>query len=170
MREGGADVRHAEPSHEQLRELEHAGRQVVDGAREIGVAGLAGQLRVELADVADARRGRRDDDLVPAEHAHEPARQRERVAPVAAVHVHLPAAGLLGREHHLVPEALEHLHRRAPRLGKDRVADAGDEEGDAHWPRSLTAAGELRSLTGIRDVSDTRRLFAGKSWCRHPFG
>ena len=54
-------------------------------------------------------------------------------SPVAAVDVHLAATRLLGGKHDLVPEPLEHAHGRAPGLGEHRVADAGDEQRDAHF-------------------------------------
>ncbi len=79
MREVRADVLDPEPLDEQLGELE-------DARRELGN---------ELADGADARRRRRDDDLELAEHVGEPARQAERLGAVAAVRVQLAAAGLL---------------------------------------------------------------------------
>ena len=59
--------------------------------------GLARHSRQQLAHPAHARRRRRDDRVhavVPAHHVHEPPRQPQRVVPVAAVDVHLAAAGL----------------------------------------------------------------------------
>ena len=49
--------------------------------------------------------GRGHDHLVPVKHAREPPRKRPTLIGVAAVQVHLPAAGLLLGELHLVPRA-----------------------------------------------------------------
>jgi hypothetical protein len=46
--------------------------------------------------------------------------------------MHLTAAGLLEREVDLDPDALEDGHRGAPRLGEERVVEAGDEERRPH--------------------------------------
>ena len=101
--------------------------------RRTGSAARRAASRIELAHAADARRGRRDDDLVRrSKTLDEAPRQRRRLVPVAAVQVHLPAARLLGGEDDLVPEPLQHAHGRARGLGEDRVAEAGDEERDAH--------------------------------------
>ena len=48
----------------------------------------------------------------------EPPHQRDRLALVAGVGVHLAAAGLLHREVDLVAEPLEQPHHRASGLGK----------------------------------------------------
>ena len=92
----------------------------------------ADELRIELAHGADARRGRGDDDIVGGEDIEEPLRECARLVAVAAVEMHLPAARLLLGEHDLMTQALEDLHGRLRRLGKQRVAEAGDEEGDPH--------------------------------------
>ena len=124
MRERGADVLDAEPLHEQLRQLEDVGRAAAAARRAVGV---------ELAHVPTHDDDGDDDGLVAARRrSTKRRRERGRVVAVAAVHVHLAAARLLGGEDDLVPEPLEHLDRRAADLGEDRVADAGDEEGDAH--------------------------------------
>src|SRR6266700_7260630 len=44
----------------------------------------------------------------------------------------LPAAGLLVREHHVVPEPLQHGDGRPRRFREERVAQTRDEEPDAH--------------------------------------
>jgi hypothetical protein len=53
----------------------------------------------------------------------------------AGVEVHLPAARLLLGKDHLLPEALEHLHRRLPGLREQRVVEACDEKSDPHRAR-----------------------------------
>ena len=67
--------------------------------------------------------------------AHEPADQPERLVAIAGVEVHLPAARLLLGKGHLLPEALEHLHRRLPGLREQRVVEACDEKRDPHRAR-----------------------------------
>src|SRR5581483_3003922 len=115
VREGCADVLHAEPVDEELRQLEHARAE-----------------RRRLAHEADARRRGRDDDVGAAEDRLEAARERGGLALVAAVSVHLAAARLLDRELDLVSEALEELDDRASGGGKERVVEAGEEERDPH--------------------------------------
>jgi hypothetical protein len=112
VRERRADVVDAEAVDEQLRQL-------VDR-----------QLGLLLTHRPRARGRRRDDRLVAVEHLGEAAREPDALVVVAAVQVHLPAAGLLLGEHDLVPEPLEHLDRRLRGLGEERVTDAGDEERD----------------------------------------
>ena len=63
VREGGADVLHAQAPHEELGELEDALAQLTSLALEALVAGFARERRIHLADRADARRRGRDDDL-----------------------------------------------------------------------------------------------------------
>ena len=77
--------------------------------------------------------------LVPVEDRERSARARRvRLVAVAAVQVHLPAAGLLGREHDLVAEPLEHRDRRPRSLRESVSAEAGDEERDPHVSEVLT--------------------------------
>jgi hypothetical protein len=69
---------------------------------------------------------------IPTHDADEAADERERLAAVAGVRVHLAAARLLLGEDDLVPQPFEHRDRRLPRLGEQRVVQTGDEEGDPH--------------------------------------
>ena len=101
VREVRPHVVDPEAVHDQLREL-------VDGRP------LVPEL---LAQHARARRGRRDHRLGAVEHAREAPGQREPLARVARVHVHLPAAGLLEREVHLAAEPLEQRHDGLPVRG-----------------------------------------------------
>ena len=50
-----------------------------------------------------------------------------RLPLIAGVVVHLPAAGLPGREFHRLSQALEHGHHRFPRLREQGVVVACDE-------------------------------------------
>src|SRR6185369_13726035 len=63
---------------------------------------------------------------------------------VAAVQVHLPAAGLLLRELHLDVQPFEQTDDRLPGGREQRVAEAGDEQAYAHreneFPRSARRA------------------------------
>ena len=111
-----AHVLHAEHVHEELGQL-------VDGRR----------VRAKLlAHHARAGCRGRHDGLVPLEHPGKPARQREPLVGVAAVQMHLPAAGLLLGELHLHAEPVQQPHDRLPGGREQRVAEAGDEETDAH--------------------------------------
>jgi hypothetical protein len=55
-----------------------------------------------------------------------------RLVAVAAVLMELAAAGLLPWKHNVVAEPLQDCDRRPRRLREERVAEAGDEESDAH--------------------------------------
>ena len=105
VREGRAHVLHPEPVHEELAQLDHARHERPDLALQPVVAGQAGDVRVLLAHHAHAGGGRRDHHLGVAERVHEAPHQRHGLELVAAVGVHLPAAGLLLREVHLVARA-----------------------------------------------------------------
>ena len=63
----------------------------------------------------------------PLEHVRKPARERQPLLGVAAVQVHLPAAGLLLGELDLVPEPLQQPHDGPPGGREQRVAQTGDE-------------------------------------------
>src|SRR5439155_3058868 len=62
----------------------------------------------------------------------EPACVSLRFVEISAVLMELSAAGLIARERHVVPEALQHGDGRSRRLGEERVAQTRDEEPDAH--------------------------------------
>src|SRR5436305_770334 len=79
--------------------------------------------------------------------------QRERLALVAGVVVHLPATGLRLGEFDRVAEPFEQPDHRAAGLGKDRVVEAGEEQGDPH--RALDFRGASRSWEG-RPAHPTR--------------
>ena len=105
VREVRADVGDAEDIGEERRQVVHPGDQPSDVAGERRVS--FGQHRVVLAHHGGAGRRRGDDRLIAGEGSREAAGHRHRLAPVAGVEVHLPAAGLARREVDLVPEPLE---------------------------------------------------------------
>ena len=121
MRVRRADVLDAEHVDEQLGQLERLRR---NGFGPLGRARSSPARRATSAcwwrTEPDARPGRRHDRLAalgerPLEHLDVVPDQAGRVARVAGVGVHLAAAGLVGREHHLVAEPLEHGDRRLAR-------------------------------------------------------
>ncbi len=130
VREGRADVGHAEHVDEQLGQLVGARRDRGHPAAQRLV--VLGQPRVGVADHGHARAGRGDDRVVPLERVDEPAHHRQRLGAVAAVGVHLAAAGLLQRELDAVAEAFQHLHDGPAGVGEHQVVDAGDEQRDPH--------------------------------------
>ena len=109
---------------------------------------------VQLAHRADARRRRARRPLVAArrcaaKRAGEPRPPRA----VAAVQVHLPAAGLLLREDDLVPEPLQHRDaaREAPgnSVSPMQVAKSAIFTAVGHLPRGATSR-PVASLAGLR--------------------
>ena len=105
--------------------------KAVDPPDERLVAGFRRHLRIMLADHRDAGRRRDADDFGAVEDASEMLHQRPRVAGVAGVVMHLPAAGLLPPELDLVAEPLEHGDDRLSRFREQRVVVAGDEQRSA---------------------------------------
>ena len=122
----------AEAVHEELGELEDPRGDRPHIAFQGLVPALAGQPGIHLPNHPDTRRGGGDDHVEAIEDAHETTGESRGLAPVSAVRVELPAARLRIRELHLMAEALEEPDGGLPYLRKDRVADARDEQGDAH--------------------------------------
>jgi hypothetical protein len=90
----GADVGDPEHVDEQLRQLEGPRRHLLGRRRQPVVAGLPRDPGVLVAHRPRARAARHHHRLVPGERRHVAAHQRQRLAGVAGVDVHLPAAGL----------------------------------------------------------------------------
>ena len=155
-----AHVLDPQPVDQQLGELEHAGSKCRDGARE-GLVARSGD-GVLLADHRGARSRRAGDDVVRLERLDGAPHERERLAPVAGVPVHLPAAGLPGREDDVVPEPAEHRRGRGAGLREEGVVEARDEDRDAH-ERSVPAdAGCRRDARAGLDDSRAGRDARGE--------
>jgi len=116
VREVRANIFHAEPGHEELRELGNARREG----------------RPVFADHRDARRRGRHDRVEALEDPLEARRESRGFVVVAAVGVELAATRLFARELDLVAEAFEDPDDGLWRLWKERVTEAGDEETDPH--------------------------------------
>ena len=127
----GADVLHPEHVGQQLGQLVGAGGHRLGAAGQRLVPVAPGHHRVLVPDRAGARAGRDHDRLAALEHLHVPADQRQRLAQVAGVHVHLAAAGLRGRELHLVAEPLQQ-----PDRGPARRRGTGCRPGRSRTARS----------------------------------
>src|SRR5947207_6015216 len=126
VRVRGADVVHSESVDQKLAQLEDAWRDRFDVPREGWVAGC--ERRIGVADRPDARRGGTDDDLCVAEDPDEPPRKPSRFIVIARVEMELSTAGLCRRKLDLVTKALEDSNGRDPRLRRERVGQASDEE------------------------------------------
>ena len=128
MRVVGADVLDAEHVGQQLGQLVAAAGHGLGPAGQQLVAGPPGHHGVLVPDRARARPRRHHDRVVPAlEHLDVAPDQRQRVALVAGVHVHLAAAGLGLGEVNLVAEPLEKGDGGLPDVGEQRVGQAGHE-------------------------------------------
>jgi len=130
VREDGAEVGHPEHVDQQFGEFVDPGGEVGDRRREHRVR--SGQPGVRLAHHRHARPGRRHHGVVPAEGVDEATDQRHRLGPVPAVGVHLPAAGLVGRELDGVAEPFQDAYHGASGVREHQVVHAGDEEGYPH--------------------------------------
>ena len=130
----GADVGHAEHIHQQFGQLVGAAGQGGGPLRQGGVADPAGDHRLLMPDRADARPGRGDGHVERRglEHLDVVPDHRHRLLEVAGVHVHLPAADLVGREDHLVAEAFQQQGGGLGHLGEQRVTQTGGDQCDTH--------------------------------------
>src|SRR3712207_3038713 len=121
LRVGGADVCNLELPDQELGELEDLGGEGLDPPCEFPIPRELGGHGVELAYHADAGVGGGDDGLVRQEDLDEAPHEGYRLALVAGVEVHLPAAGLGEGKLDFVPEPLEHLDCRPAGLWKERA-------------------------------------------------
>ena len=112
-------------------------------SRETRVSGEVRGHRIQLAHHAHAGAGGRDDGVVTAEDLDEAPHQRDGLALVAGVEVHLAAARLREGKVHLHPETFEDLDGRPARLGEERIVEAGYKERHAH--RSVPPPSYLRA-------------------------
>ena len=105
------------------------------------------------------------------ENSGEPACERPRFVEIPAVLMELPAAGLIARERHVVPEPLQHGDGRSRRLGEERVAQTRDEEPDAHSRvhRSGLLDDSQLETQQVADLTQARNLMPdseGDMMCR----
>jgi len=128
----GADILHAEHVDQQFGQLIGAPGDRFGAAGQCLVPEPPRHHRVLVPHRAGARAGRDDHGLAVLEHLHIPAHQRERLAQVPGVRVHLPAAGLRLRESHLVAEPLKQPHGRLADLREQAVRQAGHEQRNPH--------------------------------------
>ena len=103
--EVGADVSDAEHVDEEFGQFEHPRGERVDLAGEALVADPLGDHLVLLADGSGAGAGGGDDVVERVERVDEPAHEALSVVRVPGVGEHLAAAGLLGGELDVDPEA-----------------------------------------------------------------
>ena len=118
----GADILDAQLLDQELRQLEHARHQCDHRRASAASPSVSARLRRKAADV-DARCRWRDDHLGVPERLDKVAHQRDGLALIAGVEVHLATAGLLERE-------IDRRGRAAPaaapsrgRSGEDRVVE-----------------------------------------------
>src|SRR4051812_15140287 len=79
------------------------------------------------------------------------------LALVAAVAVHLPAAGLVEWKLDLVPESFEERDDGTSGRGKERVVEAGEEERDPHAAARLERMKAIPSRASASGLSNIRR-------------
>src|SRR5829696_2115847 len=163
----GADVGDAESLDQELGELEDPGAEILDPLGETRVPGQFGGHGIQFAHHAHAGARGCDDGLVTAEDLDETPHQRYRLALVARVEVHLPAARLCEGKVHLHPETLENLHGGTSRLGEERVVEAGYKERHAHryLPFSLVPYSTIIDHSGF-----SQSVFIGLAQTRGGLG
>jgi DNA transposition AAA+ family ATPase len=131
MWENRTDILDAEAVDQKLRKLEHARKQSIHFGYELLVAGFPRCLRVMIADHRHAGRGWNADGLSIAKRIDEMPDDRDGLAQIAGVPVHLTATGLSGIEFDNMAEPLQHAYYGLPRGRKERVVITGDEECDS---------------------------------------
>ena len=117
---------------EQLGQLVGAGGHRFGAARERLVSVPPRDHRVLVPDGADTRSGRGDDHVAVLEDVRVPADQRQRVALVAGIDVHLAAARLRLGKLDPVAEPLQQRDRGPAHPGEQGVGQAGHEQRDPH--------------------------------------
>ena len=138
VREVRPDVGHAQHVGQEFRQLPGAGR---DRLRRLGqrrVTGQPGHVGVLVPDRGRARPARHHDRVVALERRHMVADQRDRLPRVAAVDVHLPAAGLRPGHLHAHAQPFQHPDRGLAHLRRHAVHQARDEQGGRHHSIALT--------------------------------
>ncbi|KGD58099.1 hypothetical protein DP49_5025 [Burkholderia pseudomallei] len=141
---GALGPRPAEHVDEKARQLVRARGKPL-GARPPGGI-VREQIRVVVAQRADARAGRRDDIVVALERFDRAARDAARVVEIAAVQRGLAAAGLRARRVDGATGRLEQLHGRERGARPEQIREARDEQADAR--RLAGAAGRAGGLRG----------------------
>src|SRR5919106_3902734 len=158
---------------EELRQLEDARDELSNGSGESRVAFR--DRRVGLAHHAHARGRRRDDSLRFREGLDEVTRETKRLVPVARVEVHLAAARLAHREADRMAEPFQDGDRRLPRIRKEGVVEAADEQVDLHvelvsgapsWraAHSATQSEDITRASRAGFVADPGRLPSGRDF------
>src|SRR5918995_4129031 len=171
----GPNVGDAEPSDQELGELEDPWAELLDLLREMRVFGQVGGHGIQLAYHAHAGARRCDDGVVPVEDLDEAPHQRDGLALVAGVEVHLAAARLGEGKVHLHPEAFQDLHGGPARLREERIVEASYKERHAHLciPSSVSANNMIAYLgppapenARARDVrvNGVPESFGGARW------
>ena len=131
LRELCADVFYSKPVYKQSRELKDARQQAAHVGEECRIVFRFGHQLVVFAHHRDAGSGRNTYSLRVPEHLYEASDQRDCLAVVTGVVVHLTAASLLNRKRDAVPKTFEHLGHSDPRFGKERVVIAGNKKRDS---------------------------------------
>ena len=139
VREVRADVLDAEHVDEELRQLEHLGRHLLDRRGQAGIARATRDDRVLMAGRAGARPGGSHHGVVPGEGLDEVPHDRDRLVEIAGVHHRLRTAGLRRREVHVDTEAVQQPHDRLAGVGEHRVVDAGHHQRHPHTAHPCTA-------------------------------
>jgi hypothetical protein len=161
VREGGTAVGDVEAVNEEFGEFEDAGQEGLDLAEEDGVVLVAGDEFVVFTHHGDAGSRGDADELFVFEELDEAADERDGLAVVAGVVVHLAAAGLLEGEGDGVAKALQDTRAGDAGLREERVVIAGDKEGNAQ--EILREGGRLWAAdASVRATTSFRRLVAGE--------
>src|SRR5580698_4345121 len=137
VREHRAHVHHAQYVDEEFRQLIDARARVDAEYPEL------------VPDHARTGGRRRDDSVIAREVPGEFPRQPGGGLPVAAVEMHLAAAGLPGRETHLAVKPAQQRDDRPAGLRIQGVTQARDKQGHPHAAHAPSAARSSHSAAGI---------------------
>ena len=132
VREVCSHVGDAQDVHQELGQLVGSGRDLLDLPPQRLVPRCGSQAGVLVPHGRRTGTGWHHDRLAAGEGPDVSPHQRQGRARIAAVDVHLPAAGLPGRHSHRHAEPVQQPDHGAAHLGPPRVDQAGDEQADSH--------------------------------------
>ncbi len=136
----GAHVFDAELLDQELGELEHPRNYALDLIEKSAAARFKRGFPVVIANHGHAGRRRNANDFRIAKDLYEMPYQRQSLAHIPGIPVHLSAAALGRQEFNGVTQPLENAHYRFPGLREESVVIAGDKKRNAHcWTLTWTA-------------------------------
>jgi hypothetical protein len=124
----GAYIDRVQTIDQQLRKFVDAGEEIIEQMGNVGIGECHGHFRVVVANHGDTGSRRNADDFGAGKGSKEMTHQREGLALVTGVVVHLTTASLGRSEFDSVAETLQYPDDGFAGRGKQGVVVAGDEQ------------------------------------------